>query len=85
VAQVFATREELAAHIKSDWHKHNLTLKASAKAMLTKEQYLDLQLMLQQGVGLGGADGGGGGKGGGKSGGGGGKKGKGRKDVDLWE
>jgi ribosome maturation protein SDO1 len=42
---VFATREELAAHMRSDWHKHNLALKASGKPMVSKEQFVDFSIM----------------------------------------
>lgn len=71
--------------MKSDWHKHNLTLKSSGKPMLTKEEFVDFKIMSEDGVSLGG--GGGGGKDGGAGGskGGGGKKGKSKKDIDLWD
>jgi hypothetical protein len=68
--------------MKSDWHKHNLTLKASGKPMLTKEEFVDFKIMSEDGVSLpgGGKDGGAGGSKGGA-----GKKGKSKKDVDLWD
>ena len=81
---VFATREELAAHMKTDWHKHNLALKSAGKPMLTSEQFLDFKIMSQDGVAVGGGGGGGeGGKNASKAAGG--KKGKGKKDIDLWD
>mmetsp|Transcript_36004 Transcript_36004/g.58030 ORF Transcript_36004/g.58030 Transcript_36004/m.58030 type:complete len:375 (+) Transcript_36004:13-1137(+) len=78
---VFASRQELAAHMKSDWHKHNLTLKSSGKPLMTKEQFVDFKIMAEDGVSMDSI--GGGGKGGGK--GGGGKKGKNKKEVALWD
>ena len=84
--QVFATREELAAHMKTDWHKHNLMLKSAGKPMLTKEQFVDFKIMSEDGAGLGGgmAGCGKGGRSPSKTAGG-GKKGKGKKDIDLWD
>ena len=70
--------------MKSDWHKHNLTLKSAGKPMLTREQFIDFKIMSEDGVGF--SNGGGGGDGGGKQGGkNGGKKGKGKKDACLWD
>jgi hypothetical protein len=84
--QVFATREELAAHMKTDWHKHNLALKSAGKPMLTKEQFVDFKIMSEDGVGSGRGMGigGNGGQSPSKPAGG-GKKGKGKKDIDLWD
>jgi len=67
--------------MKSDWHKHNLTLKSSGKPLMTKEQFVDFKIMAEDGVSMDSI--GGGGKGGGK--GGGGKKGKNKKEVALWD
>ena len=77
---VFASREELAAHMKSDWHKHNLSLKSSGKPMMTREQFVDFKIMTEEGIGTGMAHAS---KGGGSKGAG-GKKGK-KKDLDLWD
>lgn len=79
--QVFATREELAAHMKTDWHKHNLALKSAGKPMLTKEQFLDFKIMSQDGVARGGGSDGG--RNPSKAAGG--KKSKAKKDLDLWD
>ena len=38
-------REELTAHMKSDWHKHNLKLKSEGKPLLSKEEFVEYQLM----------------------------------------
>ena len=81
--QVFATREELAAHMKTDWHKHNLALKSAGKPMLTKEEFLDFKIMSQDGVAVRGGGGGDGERNASKPAGG--KKGKGKKDIDLWD
>mmetsp|Transcript_55214 Transcript_55214/g.135207 ORF Transcript_55214/g.135207 Transcript_55214/m.135207 type:complete len:341 (+) Transcript_55214:179-1201(+) len=45
---VFATREELTAHMKSDWHKHNLKLKSEGKQLLSKEDFIDFQIMTEK-------------------------------------
>ncbi|KAJ1493194.1 SBDS protein C-terminal domain-containing protein [Baffinella frigidus] len=45
--EVFATRQELAAHMKSDWHKRNLSLKSEGKPMLSKAEFQDYQLMME--------------------------------------
>ena len=67
--------------MKTDWHKHNLALKSAGKPMLTNEQFLDFKIMSQDGVAVGG--GGEGGRIASKAAGG--KKGKGKKDIDLWD
>lgn len=38
-------RDELASHMKSDWHKHNLKLKSDGKALLSREEFTDWQIM----------------------------------------
>ena len=42
---VFATREELMRHMKSDWHRHNLRLKSEGKPLLTHAEFVEYQLL----------------------------------------
>ena len=44
---VFVSREELTAHMKSDWHKHNLKLKQEGKPMLSREEFAEHQLLME--------------------------------------
>jgi hypothetical protein len=69
--------------MKTDWHKHNLALKSAGKPMLTKEEFLDFKIMSQDGVAVRGGGGGEGERNASKPAGG--KKGKGKKDIDLWD
>jgi ribosome maturation protein SDO1 len=42
---VFATREDLMRHMKSDWHRHNLRLKSEGKPLLTQAEFVEYQLL----------------------------------------
>uniref|UniRef100_A0A6U4JVJ0 Ribosome maturation protein SBDS n=1 Tax=Hemiselmis andersenii TaxID=464988 RepID=A0A6U4JVJ0_HEMAN len=42
---VFATREELTVHMKSDWHKHNLKLKSEGKPLLSRDEFTEFQIL----------------------------------------
>jgi len=44
---VFVSREELTAHMKSDWHKHNLKLKQDGKPMLSRDEFAEHQLLME--------------------------------------
>jgi hypothetical protein len=40
-----AKRADFAAHMKSDWHKHNLKLKSEGKTLLSKDEFLEWQIL----------------------------------------
>jgi ribosome maturation protein SDO1 len=42
---VFASREDLMRHMKSDWHRHNLRLKSEGKPLLTHADFVEYQLL----------------------------------------
>ena len=42
---VFATREDLMRHMKSDWHRHNLRLKSEGKPLLSQAEFEEFQLL----------------------------------------
>jgi ribosome maturation protein SDO1 len=42
---VFATREDLMRHMKSDWHRHNLRLKSEGKPLLSQAEFDEFQLL----------------------------------------
>ncbi len=42
---VFASREELMRHMKSDWHRHNLRLKSECKPLLSHAEFIEYQLL----------------------------------------
>ena len=42
---LFASREDLMRHMKSDWHRHNLRLKSEGKPLLTQAEFDEYQLL----------------------------------------